>query len=328
MDLSAKDLDLMTRTILSEAGPNASAAEQAAIAHVILNRVGNPDYAPTVSGVVRQKGQFEPWSLPRQGPGSDNHPSKWDAKSAAYQTASAIAQGAASGAIDDPTEGADHFLQPETVQQRVKAGKMAWPSWAQDGQGQRIGQHAFYKPQGDDSADRAAILKAYQEKPPGTVPAAATGTSGSSGASAQDDAERQSILAAYNEPQLTPNERVAAGQEEVAAAPLKPAPEPPVTIAGIPLPSTADVWDWAKKNPELAGAGAAGAIGLGALMLPEGAVAAGAGLLPPTARALWSLLRPALKTGAAIGGGALGYEYAREDLMRDLLKAVTAGGPQ
>lgn len=304
MDLSAKDQDLITRTILSEAGPNASASEQAAIAHTILNRVGKSDYAPTVGGVIRQKGAFTPWSLPRQGQGSENHPLRWDAKSPAYQTAATIASGAARGEIDDPTGGADHYLAPEEQARQVKAGKATWPSWAQ-GPGQRIGQHAFYKPSappagagGPSADDGTAFLKQWypQQAPASTGPSGAPMITVHPKGSPDADAGQAFLDQWY--PQETPNERVAAGHMAAKSAPLKKPGEPQAATAGL---SASDVWEWAKKNPEYAGASTAAAVGLGALMLPADAAAAAIG---GVGRAAW----PAIKytaIGDYLTGGAL-----------------------
>lgn len=295
--LSDKDVDLMARTMLSEAGPNASAAEQAAIAHTILNRVGAPDYAPTVSGVVRQKGQFEPWSLPRQGPGSENHPSKWDVKSAAYQTAATIARGAASGSIEDPTGGADHFLQPETVQQRVKAGKMAWPSWA-SGDGQRIGQHTFYTPQQprDLQPDAVSKLKVADEAAEAEM-AGVSQKAATQARMASDDEAADKELAALSplpsKPPAAKGEAPVIGQTAVAENPLAAA-------AG----------KFYREHPYLAGGATALAAAPLIAMLPEEALAVGGGM---AAKGLWNLVKGGMKAGAH--GAGLGAEL---ELMRML----------
>jgi hypothetical protein len=53
MDLSGSDLDDVTRTILAEAGQNASPASMTAVASVIRNRVAAGTYGSSPSEVVR-----------------------------------------------------------------------------------------------------------------------------------------------------------------------------------------------------------------------------------------------------------------------------------
>jgi hypothetical protein len=65
------------------------------------------------------------------------------------------------GATPDPTAGATHFLNPEIVRGR-RGGSL--PAWAR-GEGQPIGNHTFYSPEGkagpgtdgEDAAQAAAL---------------------------------------------------------------------------------------------------------------------------------------------------------------------------
>lgn len=139
--LSPQDLDLMARTIVGEAA-NQPALGQAAVAHVILNRLNSGDYGgDTVPSVIFHPNAFEPWSTRAQ------ELESIPLSSPAYQRALAIASESANGQIPDPTNGATYFLNEDTVRQR-RGGTL--PSWAQ-GQGLKIGAHTFFKPSGNSS---------------------------------------------------------------------------------------------------------------------------------------------------------------------------------
>lgn len=148
MNVSASDRDLITRTVLAEAGPNASPDEQAAVAHVVLNRLGRGDYPKTVSDVLFQKNAFEPWGLNRSAP---NNPMRFSPDSPAYAKAAGVVDGVLGGSIPDPTGGADRFQQPDIVATRVKKGQVPAASEAPQN-AQRIGSQVFWStpsPQGE-----------------------------------------------------------------------------------------------------------------------------------------------------------------------------------
>lgn len=133
-ELSPNDLDMVTRTIIGEAG-NQSPVGQAAVAHVVLNRLNAGKYGDTASQVVLAPGQFEPWqkrtqelaTIPRTSP--------------EYQTALAIAKGVSSGDIPDPTQGATHFASVDTVKARGNNKAMGWINGMQNVT--KIGSHTF-----------------------------------------------------------------------------------------------------------------------------------------------------------------------------------------
>jgi hypothetical protein len=140
--LSAADRDLAVRTMLGEARSQGDAG-LAAVAHVILNRASSGRYGGSnVSDVVLAKNQFEPWST-RKGELLSYAPTSPD-----YQRAAAILDAASSGEMPDITGGATHFLNRKVVQGRgTYANPNGLPNWAQ-GDGQDIGDHTFYKPEG------------------------------------------------------------------------------------------------------------------------------------------------------------------------------------
>jgi hypothetical protein len=168
-DISPQDRDLMIRTVIGEAG-NQPPDGQAAVAHVILNRVNDGGYGgSTPSDVVLAPNQFEPWQT-RASELSNISPT-----SGAYQSAANIVDGVISGNIKDPTDGATHFLNADVVRQR-RGGSL--PSWASGG-GQKIGDHTFYGGQqaGQDAINSSLGIKSdpistalgYTDQPNGSL---------------------------------------------------------------------------------------------------------------------------------------------------------------
>ena len=76
MDLSGDDLVNVTRTIMAEAGENATPASMAAVASVIRNRLAAGGYGRTPSEIVHAPYQFSPWN-----PNPGNDPSRFPADS-------------------------------------------------------------------------------------------------------------------------------------------------------------------------------------------------------------------------------------------------------
>jgi spore germination cell wall hydrolase CwlJ-like protein len=151
-DLSARDRDLMIRTILGEAA-NQGPRGQAAVAHVILNRTAEGNYGATPSHVVLAPNQFEPWST------KSKELMAIKPTSPAYQQAGDIVDMVAGGEIPDPTNGATHFYSPSS---QAALGRAA-PSWAKQPTAQ-IGGHTFFAPNGAVSPDPLdAINKAISD---------------------------------------------------------------------------------------------------------------------------------------------------------------------
>jgi hypothetical protein len=139
-DLSPQDRDLITRTILSEAGKDGD-ADMAAVASVIKNRLASGQYGSSPSDVVLAPNQFLAWSLPRNDP---NSPQRWSTKNGDYQKAASLVDSVWSGDIPDSTGGASHYLNPVIV----VAQRGHLPDWAQGAPTAKIGGHAFYAPNG------------------------------------------------------------------------------------------------------------------------------------------------------------------------------------
>jgi conjugal transfer mating pair stabilization protein TraG len=132
-----EDRDYLIRTIAFEAGEEPDEGK-AAVAHVVLNRTKSGRWGDTIKDVVTRPWQFEPWMTRRKEIGrlSPDDPR--------YKDAARIADAVLSGLILDPTAGATHFLNPTIVRER-RGGSL--PSWAR-GEGQPIGRHTFYAPNG------------------------------------------------------------------------------------------------------------------------------------------------------------------------------------
>lgn len=123
--------ELFIRTLIGEGG---SQGEQgmAAIASVIMNRLAKGNYGgSSLDGVIRSPKQFSMWNPgDPAGPMAMNTP----VDSAVYKRAAAIVDLAMSGKLADPTNGADHYYNPND----------ASPAWGPGMTNQnKIGSHLF-----------------------------------------------------------------------------------------------------------------------------------------------------------------------------------------
>ena len=132
-ELSARDRDLIIRTIAAETSGK-SPEESQAIAHVILNRIQSGQYGASPEAVLLAKKQFEPWS----NPAGANYPMRFTPESRRYgmgQTALDAALGA-----EDITGGATNFWAPKA---QAALGRRP-PEWGRTG-GMDIGETRFHK---------------------------------------------------------------------------------------------------------------------------------------------------------------------------------------
>jgi hypothetical protein len=138
--IDPKHRDMLIRTVFGEAA-NQPPEGQAAVAAVVKNRMQAGRYGGTdVPGVVQAKGQFEPWGNPEARAGMLGL-SPQDPR---YQQIGAIVDQVLAGQMPDPTNGATHFFAPKA---QAALGRQA-PKWAQGQEGQPIGDHTFYAPEG------------------------------------------------------------------------------------------------------------------------------------------------------------------------------------
>jgi hypothetical protein len=133
-DLSPQDRDLITRTVIGEADDQSSEG-QAAVAHVILNRLNSGQYGKGASDVILQRHAFEPWSTRAR------ELSTIDPRSDHYQKVAQNIAPVLAGDHEDNTGGATHFLSPKIMASRGKP----LPYWAR-GAGTTIGDHRFFAP--------------------------------------------------------------------------------------------------------------------------------------------------------------------------------------
>ena len=126
------ELRCLAMTVYWE-GRSKSRAGQAAIAHVVLNRVSSSEFPDTICDVVKQGGetpryacQFSWWC-----DGLSDNPKN----PAAWERAMRIARDSRSGKIKDPTDGALYFHNTSVS-----------PDWAAvKTRTVKIGQHIFYR---------------------------------------------------------------------------------------------------------------------------------------------------------------------------------------
>ncbi|MBY6059680.1 conjugal transfer protein TraG N-terminal domain-containing protein [Leisingera daeponensis] len=145
--LSNYDRDVMIRTIAGEAGRESDAG-QAAVAHVIMNRVADPRWGDNPAEVSLQLKQFSAWN---SGVGGNNLPTKIEEGSAEYERIGRIVDGVAAGQIPDVTGGATHYYSPKGMAAHVAAGEQTneVPTWlsresqARGHQNVQIGGHIF-----------------------------------------------------------------------------------------------------------------------------------------------------------------------------------------
>jgi GNAT superfamily N-acetyltransferase len=133
-DVSSQDLDLITRTVLGEAAREGEQG-QLAVAHVIKNRIENGRYGSTPQEVLFRPKQFEPWTT-RKG-----ELMAIDPGSPAYQNARRLVVSAFAGEAADPTNGATHFANVKTVEDRGNTSALGWINGMSNVS--KIGNHTF-----------------------------------------------------------------------------------------------------------------------------------------------------------------------------------------
>lgn len=135
--MTPQERDLLIRTVIGEAAGQPLPG-QAAVAHVALNRLNSGRWGDNMQKVLFAPKQFEPWDTRR------GELMAIDPNSPKYQSVAGVVDQVLGGQMADPTGGATHFLNENIVRQR-RGGSL--PNWA-SGQGQRIGDHTFYSPEG------------------------------------------------------------------------------------------------------------------------------------------------------------------------------------
>ena len=116
MPMDPNDRDMMIRTIAGEAGDQPPMG-QAAIAHVIMNRVADGGYGDGVQGVINAPvspgssyKQFSMWNALNKG--GNNVGRNLNPNSPTYASIGDIVDKVTNGQIPDPTNGATHYYAP------------------------------------------------------------------------------------------------------------------------------------------------------------------------------------------------------------------------
>lgn len=132
--LSDQEMKTLVGITNAEAGGE-SALGQAAVMHVVLNRLESGKYGNTVDDVVYAPSQFEPTASAAGRARMTNIPAEREAK------LRALAEGVVSGQIADPTAGATHFSNMAVMEQRGGANQ-----WQRAMMNTRddIGNHSFF----------------------------------------------------------------------------------------------------------------------------------------------------------------------------------------
>ena len=145
--LTHYDRDVMIRTIHGEAGRE-SETGQAAVAHVIMNRVADGRWGDNPAEVSMELKQFSAWN---SGVGGNSLPTSLEEGSPQYERIGRIVDSVAAGEIADPTDGATHYYSPAGMRAHVAAGEQSneIPRWLEresSARGEpnvRIGGHVF-----------------------------------------------------------------------------------------------------------------------------------------------------------------------------------------
>lgn len=125
--LNGHDRDTVIRTVIGEAA-NEGDYGQAAVAHVIRNRVIDDRWASNASAVSRQDKQFSAWN---SGAGGNSLPHKYQPGDPQYEAAGKVVDDVFSGRSQDMTGGATHYYSPAGMRALVREGSQtnATPKW-------------------------------------------------------------------------------------------------------------------------------------------------------------------------------------------------------
>lgn len=154
--MTPAERDLVVRTVLGEAADQPPEG-QAAVAHVIMNRLKSGKFGDNLKRVILQPNAFEPWStragelvsIPRNGE--------------PYQAVAQLVDAVEKGDVPDPTKGATYFMNEDIVKKR-NAGRVP-QAWAQ-GPGLKIGDHTFFKPEAKtETPDYLSIFEKRVSEP-------------------------------------------------------------------------------------------------------------------------------------------------------------------
>ena len=219
--MTPTERDYYIRTLIGEARGEPFLGK-VGVAHVIKNRVNAGGYGEGIQGVVLRPRQFEPWTTRR------DELMGYDENTPGWKEAAEIVDGVMSGQIPDPTNGATHFANINTVRERGdKAGRPG--GWIDKMENvSQYGRHTFGNADAGRFPPRALTAENQRGVPTAgghMPPLAALETQAAAERAKLPGAPRPpSALAAINsgEADVTPGPGFVAG----APAPVPPEPDP------------------------------------------------------------------------------------------------------
>ena len=282
MNLSDNDRDAMTRIVLAE-NRDADPSEQAAIAHVMLNRLQSGQFGSSMQAVLNARTKSGGYQFTPLGT-AKNNPSSINPSSPAYRATAQVINGVVDGTVPDPTGGATYYRN-----QDIAPGRPAGVA----GGTIKIGAHTFFGGSETMPSDLSPDKYGTDEDPlvqkyaggqatignPGTIDPKDYGT---------DNDPLVQKYASHVEPQAPPTSPAQHVAQDFGSFPGAGAQEP----SYAPLKLTSDLQDLIRQHPNVTAAMVAGMN----IPIAAGVAAAAPGLVAKTA---WPLIRTAAPYFAA-----------------------------
>lgn len=173
--------DLAIRTILGEAG-NQGDEGQAAVAHVLRNRLNSGAYGDKLEDVILAPKQFSVWN---SGDRAGDYARGVNPNSEQYRKAGDIFDAVQRGEIEDPTKGATHYANVNTVLQQRGGNLQPWlANMLNQPDTIQIGAHTFGKADAGRGVTSEGIqnaLRAGADRERGVAPVQVADSSGQIG---------------------------------------------------------------------------------------------------------------------------------------------------
>ncbi len=173
--------DLAIRTILGEAA-NQGDVGQAAVAHVLKNRLNSGAYGEKLEDVILAPKQFSVWN---NGDRAGDYARSIDPSSEQYQKAGSIFDAVQRGEMEDPTKGATHYANVNTVSQQRGGNLQPWlANMLNQPDTIQIGAHTFGKADAGRGVTSEGIqnaLRAGADRERGVAPVQVADSSGQIG---------------------------------------------------------------------------------------------------------------------------------------------------
>lgn len=150
LKVTPTERDLLIRTVIGEAA-NQPDEGKAAVAYSVFNRLNAGGYGDDIQGVLFKRKQYEPWETRSQ------ELMSYSPEGRRYKSAASVIDGILEGKVPDPTNGATHFANVDTVKQRGNTSALNWINGMQNVT--QIGAHTF------GNADAGRIIKVANKEP-------------------------------------------------------------------------------------------------------------------------------------------------------------------